>query len=616
MQAMLIGEDSFLDRSSRMNFQRSGTYHVLVVSGMNISILALFSFWLLRRLRTSDWAAAGISLCIIVAYAILTDEGSPVWRATLMFAIYLGARLLFRERSMLNAIGAAALGIMVFDPEALFGASFQLTFLCVWLVAGLGVPLLERSIQPYATGTTHLSILNLDYHLPPEVAQFRIDLRMIASRIRRFAPTRFVLPSLGLTFRTSLGVLQLLIMSTVLQVGLALPMAYYFHRATVMSLPANLFVIPLTQLLMPTAALALGATYLWSPLAKPAAWLASRSVTGIAGTVGWLGSVRIADARVPTPTGIMIAGSILALAVAMVLARRRTLYFLLGLAALTTTAVWIVAFPPHFKSRPGMLEVTAIDVGEGDSLLLVSPSGKTMLLDSGGLPTWTHSEMEIGEDVVSPYLWSRGFKGLDAVALSHAHWDHAGGMPAILRNFRPKELWLAEGALTSPEIQDLLRQARAEGVRIRVLNGGDRLDWGGTTISVLAPKAVSFDQFRKPNDDSLVMKLSYGRSSVLLEGDAERPTEQEISPQDVRADLLKVAHHGSATSSIPELLQAVHPEYAVISVGNRNLYGHPRWEVLDRLGKAGVRTYRTDMDGATSFFLDGTGVTLPSIDLR
>ncbi len=616
MEAMVVGEDSFLDRSTRVNFQRSGTYHVLVVSGMNISILALFTFWLLRRFRMSDLPASLASLAMIVGYAILTDEGSPVWRATLMFAVYLGARLLFRERSMLNAIGAAALAVLVFDPRTLFGASFQLTFLCVWLVAGLGMPLLERTIQPYAAGTANLSIVNFDSYLPAEVAQFRLDLRMIAERIRCLIPSRFVLPLLGIAARGTLGILQLLMVSAILQIGLALPMAYYFHRATLMSLPANLFVIPLTQLLMPAAAIALAVSCLWLPAAKPAVWLATWAVEGIAGTVHWLGGSPLSDARVPTPSTLIILCTAVALAVAMILARTRALYFAFGLTALSATAFWIVAIPPHPSTHPGTLEVTAIDVGQGDSILLVLPQGQTLLLDAGGLPTWTHSQMEIGEDVVSPYLWTRGFSRIDAVALSHAHWDHAGGMLAVLRNFRPRELWLTEGALASAELQPLLRQAELSGVRVLVRNSEDSLDWGGARIRILAPDPLPVERAGRPNDDSLVMKVSYGKRSVLLEGDAERPTEQAIVSQELRADLLKVAHHGSATSTIPALLDAVHPQYAVISVGARNVYGHPRREVLDRLGDAHVRTYRTDLDGATSFYLEASGITSQTAALR
>jgi competence protein ComEC len=131
MDAMVIGEDAFINRSTRADFQRPGTYHVLVVSRMNVSILALVTFWFLRKLRVSDLLAGAITVSLMVAYALLTALGSPVWRATVMLAVYLGARLLYREKSMLNAIGVAALGLLIVNPQVLFGASFQMTFLCV-----------------------------------------------------------------------------------------------------------------------------------------------------------------------------------------------------------------------------------------------------------------------------------------------------------------------------------------------------------------------------------------------------------------------------------------------------------------------------------------------------
>jgi competence protein ComEC len=150
MDAMVIGEDAFINRPTRTGFQRSGTYLVLVVSGMNVSILALVRFWFLRRLRVSDLVAGTITVLLMVFYAFLTALGAPVWRATLMLGLYLGTRFLYREKSMLNAIGAAAVGLMIVNPQVLFGASFQLTFLCVWLIAAVGIPLLERTTQPFA----------------------------------------------------------------------------------------------------------------------------------------------------------------------------------------------------------------------------------------------------------------------------------------------------------------------------------------------------------------------------------------------------------------------------------------------------------------------------------
>jgi competence protein ComEC len=521
MDAMVIGEDAFIKRPIRMDFQRSGTYHVLVVSGMNVSILALVTFWFLRRVRVSDLVAGTITVSLMVAYAFLTALGAPVWRATLMLALYLGARLLYREKSMLNAIGAAALGLMIVNPRVLFAASFQLTFLCVWLLAAVGIAILERTTQPFARGSRHMGSTSYDFVLPLRVVQFRLDLRLIAGRLHRFFGSRVPLPALAAASRVLLGVSELLMISLVMQIGLALPMAYYFHRATVVGLPANMLVVPLMELLMPAAISAMALGYVSSALAKIPVLIASAALEGITGAVRWLGGLRVADLRVPTPGVGVILLTALSIGLAMVLVRRRPWLAIAGLTALGASALWISTVPPHPQIRPAVLEVTAIDVGQGDSLLLVSPKGRTLLVDAGGLPRWVHSDLDIGEDVVSPYLWSRSISRLDAVAITHAHADHMGGAAAILANFRPRELWL--GDLSEAEIAPLLRQAAELGVGVIQHQAGDSFDFGGAEIRVLAPG--SGDPGGRRNDESLVMKFAYGKTSVLLEGDAERKAE-------------------------------------------------------------------------------------------
>ncbi len=608
LDAMLIGENSFLGRETLTDFQRTGTYHVLVISGLKIAVLALVIFWLLRRMRMSDLVASTTTILLMVGYALLTDVGAPVWRATLMLALYLGARLLYRRKSILNTIGAAALALLVVDPAALLGASFQLSFLCVLVIAGIATPFLERTTKPLSRALKSIDATGYDAALSPPLAQIRLDMRMVTGRLQRFLGKRFPLILLPGIARVLLVSCEFLVVSIVLQAGFALPMAYYFHRSTLVSLPANALAVPLTEIIMITAIAALTTSYISLTLAKFPAFIAGVALQGMNGSVRWLGALRIADTRVPTPQIAVILLSAAALVLAMVLSRRRWVLVAAGWLALAVSAFWISDVPPHPELRPGALELTAIDVGQGDSILLVSPQGRTVLIDAGGIPFWMHSELDIGEDVVSPYLWSRGFQRLDIVALTHAHADHMGGLGAVLANFHPRELWLGVDS-PSPELQTLLREAKALKIPIIFHKAGDNLEIGGANVAVLAPPRDAEAHPSRPNDESLVLKISYGSTSALLEGDAEKKTEKQVALENPQADVLKVAHHGSATSTIPELLAAVHPHFAVISVGTRNVYGHPRREVLDRLAEGHVVTYRTDMDGAVTFYLDGKTVS-------
>lgn len=333
-----------------------------------------------------------------------------------------------------------------------------------------------------------------------------------------------------------------------------------------------------------------------------------------------LGGLTLGDLRIPEPGALRTAvalgffvTAVWLIRIAISLKQKRLQWA--GLLALGAMAIVAVA-PQAVRHPQAALLFEAIDVGQGDSLLLITPDGHTLLVDSGGLGLGflpqgrrVQAAFDTGEDLVSPVLWERGIRRLDAVALTHAHRDHMGGLPAILRNFRPTELWVGENPPVE-SYRELLQEADSLGVQLRRLTAGEDFTLGEAEVRVFAPAAGYKAGTQPANNDSLVLRLSYDTDSVLLTGDAESGEEHAMSTQaGLASTVLKIGHHGSVTSTGAGFLAAVHPQWAVISCGRKNRFGHPRQEILEELQAAHVKTYRTDSNGAMCLLLDGKSVT-------
>ena len=620
LAAMIAGDRTYLTPSLRVGFERTGSFHMLVVSGFHLAIVAACIFWLTRRLRLPRIAATLATIAASFAYALFTGFATPVQRSLWMVTLYLLARLVYRERSPLNTIGFAALCLLAVSPRSLFDAGLQMTLLAVIAIAGIAAPLLQSTIHPFIKATRDLRLVAIDAKLSPRLAQFRITVRMFARALRAILHGRLASLIAWRIFpwsvRFTLRIGELFVVSCVVELAMTLPMAIYFHRITLFALPVNLFILPLLAVLMPAALLTL-IVALMSPTAAiiPAIFVAIPLHIGT-GLVHLFGSFALGDLRIPAPLLWQSAVFCALLAAAMLLARgpqsqRRTALAALLIAALTA------AVPRPLQHPHDALLMEAIDVGQGDSLLLITPDGKTLLIDGGGFGGGPHQapqDFDIGEEVVSEALWSRGIRHLDAVALTHAHSDHMGGLPAILRNFRPAEFWVGNNPHFTA-YDALLNEAANLHIRVRSFRAGDALSFGDAQINVLAPFSDYQPGTEPTNNDSLVMRIAYGSTSVLLEGDAEAPIEDAMVAQSsqpghsLQSTLLKVGHHGSLTSTRPEFLAQVAPQWAVISCGLRNRYGHPRMEVLEELEAAKARTFSTDINGAACFQLNGKTVT-------
>ncbi|HET9837602.1 MAG TPA: DNA internalization-related competence protein ComEC/Rec2 [Candidatus Angelobacter sp.] len=605
--AMVLGDDSMLLRNVREEFQETGVYHLLVVSGMNVALLAFAVFWLARRLRCPDWAASAITIALSVFYAYIAGAGVPIQRAVLMLSLFLIARLLYRDRSSLNATGFAALAVLVFSPGALFEAGFQLTFLALLAITGIGVPILQRTSAPYRTALRHFDSTSFDLGLPPQLAQFRLDLRLVAGRLQRFLGRNIARLLVVGVSGAVLAFYELALVSAVTQAVLVLPMRTYFHRAAIIGLPANILVLPLAGIMLNSAVAAVTLSYIFVPVARLAGMIAAGALHWTLLVLNSLSHLHIAQWRIPDAGPLLVLLAAMGIVVAHFAVSRQRWVAIAGIAVLFASAAVAAFHSPPPRIERGKLEITAIDVGQGDSLLVISPEGRTMLIDAGGSIGPVHSEFEFGEDVVAPYLWSRGLEHLDVAVLTHAHGDHIGGLARILEDFHPSELWVGINS-DHPALTHVLETAARNHIVVNRHTAGDAFTWGGATIRVLSPPPDWTPRPKHENDDSLALLITYGDTSALLAGDLVRKMEQFVATESPHADLLKVAHHGSATSTTSAWLEAVHPKVAVISAGRHNSFGHPRLEVLERLQNAGVATYRTDMLGVVTFLLDGKTV--------
>lgn len=567
-RALVLGEDD-LPEGDQQAFRRSGLAHLLAVSGMHLVLVVMSLVLAIRALLVrvpslamrADVArvASAIGVPVSWIYAEIAGGSGSAIRAAWMCSVALLARALARRSSPWRALGLSMIAMSVADPLVGFDLSFVLSVLATG-----GIVALTRPLEGW-----------MKRRLP---------------RLPRVVAT----PLAATTAATITCAPVLATMAPELPVG---------------GLVANVIAVPLGE----AAALPLCLVHVllwWWPAAEGGCAVAASGALALVRLVarGFSWSVL----PVPSPTTPQVAVFALVAAGAALGSARRS-------AMVGAFALLFFELVARIGGAPrGVLRVTFIDVGQGDAALVDFPDGSSLLVDGGGL---VGSPIDVGERAIAPLLAARRRGALDAAMLSHPHPDHYIGLASVFARVPPRAFWdtgQGEADEAGWGYAELLAGLRARGVpvlRPRELCGARVV--GGAVVEVLAPCPEPAPD-RGANDNSFVVRIRFGDRAILFTGDAEREQEEELIARygaggALRADVLKVGHHGSRTSSSPAFLGAVRPSMAVISCGVRNRFGHPHPVALGALEGAGVEVYRTDRDGSVVVTTDGSALEVRAL---
>jgi competence protein ComEC len=546
-RALLIADESDIAPEVRTQFADAGIIHMVSVSGLHVAVLAEGIVLLMLMAGTSTRRAEVIATAVIALFVLFVGAPSPAVRSAAMYAAVVATRYLQRPTS----------------PWAL-------------LALGAALPLAQPRV-----------INEIGYHLSVAGMAGLIASGKLA---RRLALER--MPAWGRRFAREM-------LATVVASAVTAPIvAWHFGRVSLAAPVTNLAAAPLFGLAQPVLFLSL----VLAPFKPMASLLADGTEVLLAGIqkVGFYGAAipfSALDVQPSAITAVLVAGAALCFIAACT--SRHWGRPALGAAAFVGFAFWWPLIRPASRS----VEVHMIDVGQGDAIALRTPRWRWILIDAGD--QWR--ETNVGERVVVPYLRRRGGE-IAAFILSHPHADHIGGAASVIERMPVGFVWDGTYPQPSSVYGDVLEMARRRRVPwLRAWTGETRVI-DGVRLTVLSPDSAEIAQARDANAASVIVLADYRGTRVLLTGDAERDVESRLSSKlgpNLRADVLKVGHHGSTTSTTTQFLDAVRPRLALVSVGAGNRYGHPSPEVMKALQTRGIATARTDDDGTIVVSFDG-----------
>jgi len=568
LTALVTGKKEMIHEKTRDNFSKAGLSHILAVSGLHLSLVGLgfFSFFIFILNRQPTLVITGrakkiggfLTLLPLTAYAFFAGFSPSTQRALIMTAVFLTAFFMEKEKDPLNSLYFAASLILIIDPGSLFSISFQLSFACVFFIIS-GFIFLGRTL-----GT-------------PENKWIKKICLMILTTV--FAG-----------------------------IGAAPVTAFYFNMFPMVQVGTNLFMVPLIGFLcLPLGLAGLIFMDVLPGLSHLFLTLDIHILSYCLQAIHWIAGFDWTWARIVTPRPIEIIiyyALILCLGFAIMEKNKGFIYltFFLTAAGIVSTGQGIFK-----RFYPGKLVVHTLDVGQGNAAVIITPDGKTLLIDAGGFGG--RSSFDTGRYIVGPFLWKNWILALDAVILTHPDSDHMNGLSFIFENFRIRQWIKNHDTSSSVFFKNLMRTAEKKGIKIHV-PGPDpsRFSWNQVKISILGRKRIGLADNR--NNNSLVTRLDFLSFSMLFPGDIEEKREKKLvhtKDFSLKSDILMAPHHGSCSSSSELFLDKVGPSGVIISCGYMNRHKFPCRTVLKRYRRNRISIFRTDLMGAVTLQSDGVG---------